>query len=167
MAFNSTRSRLNRCVLRWPFFFPTSNAINVSTVICAVKALVEATPISGPACVYDPLSVSRDMLDPTTLQTPNTWAPCSFASRMAAKVSAVSPDCEMAMTTSSGRMMGFLYRNSEAYSTSTGMRAKSSKRYSATRPACQLVPHAMMRMRCAFSQRSQCSSMPDILISER
>ncbi len=45
-------------------------AISESIVICVVKALVEATPISGPACVYEPVSDSRAILDPTTLQTP-------------------------------------------------------------------------------------------------
>ena len=66
-------------------------AIKVRTVNCAVNAFVEATPISGPACVYAPAWVSRAMLDPTTLHTPNTWAPFSLAKRMAANVSAVSP----------------------------------------------------------------------------
>ena len=34
-----------------PFSFANFNAINVNTVICVVNAFVEATPISGPACV--------------------------------------------------------------------------------------------------------------------
>jgi hypothetical protein len=66
-----------------------------------VNAFVEATPISGPAWVYDPACVALAMDDPTTLQTPMMVAPFDFASSMAARVSAVSPDCEMAITTSS------------------------------------------------------------------
>ena len=34
-----------------PFFLAREAAISVNTVTCAVNALVEATPISGPACV--------------------------------------------------------------------------------------------------------------------
>ena len=39
-------------------------------VICVVKALVDATPISSPACVYEPESDSLAIDDPTTLQIP-------------------------------------------------------------------------------------------------
>ena len=130
-----------------------------------MNAFVEATPISGPACVYAPLSVSRAILDPTTLQTPKTCAPASFAVFIAASVSAVSPLWEIAMTTSSGRIMGFRYLNSDAYSTSTGIRVNSSSKYSATKPACQLVPQPKMRIREAFCHLSQWSSIPAILIS--
>jgi hypothetical protein len=37
------------------------------------------------------------MVEPTALTTPRTVAPCSFASRIAQSVSAVSPDWEMAI----------------------------------------------------------------------
>ena len=57
-----------------------------------MNALVDATPISGPACVYVPPDVALVIEDPTTLQIPNVNAPCSFAISNAAKVSAVSPD---------------------------------------------------------------------------
>ena len=57
-----------------------------------MKAFVEATPISGPACVYDPASVIREIEEPTTLQIPRIVAPLDFASSSAANVSAVSPD---------------------------------------------------------------------------
>ncbi len=40
------------------------------------------------------------MEEPTTLQIPNTKAPFSLASLMAARVSAVSPDWEIAITIS-------------------------------------------------------------------
>ena len=112
-----------------PLALANLNAINVNSVIWVVKAFVEATPISGPACVYAPAFVSLAIVDPTTLQTPNTKAPFDFASLIAANVSAVSPDCEMAMTTSVSLITGFLYLNSDAYSTSTGILAKSSKIY--------------------------------------
>ena len=57
-----------------------------------MKALVEATPISGPQCVYSTPSDSRAKVLPTTFTIETTRAPFSFASRAAASVSAVSPD---------------------------------------------------------------------------
>ena len=54
-------------------------------------------------------------------------------------------------------MMGFLYLNSDAYSTSTGIRARSSIKYSATKPACQEVPQATIR----FGLRSKISFRTD------
>jgi hypothetical protein len=56
--------------------------------------------------------------------------PLRLANSIAANESAVSPDCETAMIKSSGYKTGFLYLNSDAYSTSTGTRAKSSNKYS-------------------------------------
>ena len=44
--------------------------------------------------------ISLAIDEPTTLQTPKTNAPFDFANLIAAKVSAVSPDCEIAITTS-------------------------------------------------------------------
>ena len=90
--------------------------------------------------MYAPALVSLDIEEPTTLQTPKTKAPFSLANFIAAKVSAVSPDCEIAITTSLLEIIGFLYLNSEAYSTSTGILANSSITYSATNPACHEVP---------------------------
>ena len=104
------------------------------------------------------------MEDPTTLQTPKTKAPLDFANLMAASVSAVSPDCEMAMMTSFSVMIGFLYLNSEAYSTSTGILAKSSKMYSATKPACQDVPQATIMILSALRNLFMLSSTLDIFI---
>ena len=60
-----------------------------------MNALVDATPISGPACVYTVPSVSRVAMLPTTLQIAMLRAPFFFASRSAASVSAVSPDWVM------------------------------------------------------------------------
>ena len=92
-----------------PFACANFKAINESTVICVVKAFVDATPISGPAWVYAPAWVSLAIDDPTTLHTPKTKAPLDFASLIAANVSAVSPDCEIAITISFGVIIGFLY----------------------------------------------------------
>ena len=44
---------------------------------------------------------------------------------MAAKVSAVSPDWDIAITISLEVIIGFLYLNSDAYSTSTGILVNS------------------------------------------
>ena len=54
-----------------------------------------ATDISGPACVYRTLSASRATVEPKTLTMASVGIPISFAFRRAAKVSAVSPDCEI------------------------------------------------------------------------
>ena len=60
----------------------------------------------------------RAIEEPTTLQIPMTVA-FLLCQPMAAKVSAVSPDCEIAIKTSLSLIIGSLYLNSEAYSTST------------------------------------------------
>jgi len=83
------------------------------------------------------------MVLPTTFVIPRTLIPFAFASRIAARVSAVSPDWLIVITRSPFFRTGFLYLNSLAYSTSTGIRAYSSIRYSATSPACHDVPHAI------------------------
>ena len=92
MAFSSISNLLNRSLVIVPFLLPIIIAIRVKIVTWAVNAFVEATPISGPACVYDPQSVSLEIELPTTLQIPISVAPLSLASFKAAKVSAVSPD---------------------------------------------------------------------------
>ena len=63
-----------------------------------VKALVEATPISGPAWVRMVPLASRVIIEPTTLQIASVFEPFCLASRWAASVSAVSPDWLMQMT---------------------------------------------------------------------
>ena len=63
-----------------------------------VNAFVEATPISGPAWMYTPPSDSRAIVEPTTFTTPSARAPRRRASRIAASVSSVSPDCEITST---------------------------------------------------------------------
>ena len=72
----------------------------------AVKHLVEATPISGPAWVYRAPSQVRAMAESTTLQMASVRAPRRLASLMAARVSAVSPLWEIATTRSSGPTTG-------------------------------------------------------------
>ena len=74
----------------------------------AVNAFVEATPISGPACVRMVPSASRVIIDPCTLQIAMGSAPSRLASRKAARVSAVSPLC--VIVTTSVRGFGTLSR---------------------------------------------------------
>ena len=130
---------------------PRASAIIVSTTTCPVKALVEATPISGPTCMYVPVSDSLAIELPTPFTMPYTKAPCDLACCMAARVSAVSPDCEMATTTSSGSMTGSLYLNSLAYATSTGILQKCSSSCLPIKPACHDVPQLTITMRRALS----------------
>lgn len=54
--------------------------------------LVLATPISGPALIWTPQSVSRDIELPTVLVIPTVKAPLSLQYRRPIKVSAVSPE---------------------------------------------------------------------------
>ena len=69
-----------------PRICPTQRASSISTVTCPVKALVEATPISGPTWMYVPESVFLGIEAPTTLQMPYTKAPLLRANCMAATV---------------------------------------------------------------------------------
>ena len=72
-----------------------------------VCVLVAATPISRPARVYRTKSASRVAWLPMMLVSASTGEPASRASRMAASVSAVSPDCVMPMTSVSGSNTGW------------------------------------------------------------
>ena len=69
-----------------PRICPTQRASSISTVTWPVKALVEATPISGPTWMYVPESVFLGIEAPTTLQMPYTKAPLLRANCMAATV---------------------------------------------------------------------------------
>ena len=73
---------------------------------CAVKALVEATPISGPALVVMVPWASRETAAPTTLQMARVLEPRAISSRCAAMVSAVSPDWVMSRPMARGSGMG-------------------------------------------------------------
>jgi len=75
------------------------------------------------------VSTSRAIVLSTTLMMPSVFAPCCFASLIAANVSAVSPLCEMAMMRSSLLINGSLYRNSEAISLRVGILVSFSRRY--------------------------------------
>ena len=77
---------------------------------------------------------------------PSVLAPFFFARRRAARVSAVSPDWDIAMKRSSLPIIGSLYLNSEATSTVTGIPACLSMMYFPARAACHAVPHATMNM---------------------
>src|SRR2546425_4670407 len=83
------------------------------------------------------------MVEPTTFTRPSVRAPRRLASRRAASVSAVSPDCEIPTTSVRSSTIGLRYRNSEAYSTSDGMRASSSIMYSPISAECHEVLQAM------------------------
>jgi hypothetical protein len=67
---------------------------------------VAATPISSPARVKITASESRVAWLPITFVTASTFAPASRARRIAASVSAVSPDWEMPITRSSAPTTG-------------------------------------------------------------
>ncbi len=55
----------------WPRYMPRIR----SAVICEVKALVDATPISGPAWVSSVPAASRVIMEPTTLQMASVFEP--------------------------------------------------------------------------------------------
>ena len=115
-------------------------------LICAVNALVDATPTSWPHLVKIPQFVSLDTELPGTLQRPTVIAPCSLAYFIAARVSAVSPDCEIAITTLLLSTKVLLYLNSEAYSTWTGIFANLSIKFLPISPACHEVPQAVINI---------------------
>ena len=104
--------------------------------------MVEATEISGPACVYTTISASLAIDEPLTLTIAIVSAPACFASSSAALVSAVSPDCDITIIRSSSLIRGSLYLNSDAISTVTDTLAIFSIIYFPTIPACIAVPQA-------------------------
>lgn len=59
---------------------------------------VVATAISGPAYVYMHTAASRAIVEPTAFTIARVSAPFSFAILRAARVSAVSPDCDTNIT---------------------------------------------------------------------
>ena len=91
-----------------------------------MKALVDATPISGPARVGSTISASLAIVLSGTLTTAMTFCILSFANLNAASVSAVSPDCEINTATPFSGSGGILYLNSDAVSMSTGIPARLS-----------------------------------------
>ena len=82
--------------VRCPRFRPSRVASENSTVNWAVKAFVDATPISGPARVGKTKSASRAIVLSGTFTMPTDFKPNLEACRIAMSVSRLSPDCEMA-----------------------------------------------------------------------
>ena len=76
------------------------------TATWQTNVFVAATPISRPARVKSTPSASRVACEPMMFVTASTVAPRSRARRIAASVSAVSPDCVMPMTRSPGPTTG-------------------------------------------------------------
>ena len=72
----------------------------------ATNVLVAATLTSSPERVNSTPSASRVACEPITLVIASTVAPSRRASRIAASVSAVSPDWEMPITRSPGPITG-------------------------------------------------------------
>jgi len=70
-------------------------ASTASAAIWQVNALVEATPISGPARVGSRISASRAIVEVATFTIAAGRWPPAFAALRLASVSAVSPDWEM------------------------------------------------------------------------
>jgi hypothetical protein len=58
---------------------PAATASDASTINWQVNALVEATPISGPASVCSTVSLSRAIVEVGTLTTDSVCAPCDLA----------------------------------------------------------------------------------------
>ena len=94
--------------------------------------------------MYEPESDSLAIDEPTTLHIPYIKAPLDLANLIAARVSAVSPDWDIAIIISSLLTTGSLYLNSEAYSTSTEILAIFSNIYSAIKAECHDVPQAII-----------------------
>ena len=124
-------------------FFPNKIEIINKVSSCVVNALVEATPISGPAKVNIFSSDNLEILLSKTLTIEIVFNPCFLASSSPAKVSRVSPDCEINITTSPSVFSNFLYLYSEAISTLTLILANSSNQNLAILQAKADVPHAI------------------------
>ena len=73
----------------------TRFASQYKVATCVEKALVEATEISGPACIGKKPPASRTMVLEATLVMAIVGNSNEFTKRNASRVSAVSPDCEI------------------------------------------------------------------------
>ena len=85
--------------------------------------------------MYRTWSASLETVLPTTLVRATIVAPICLQFLRAAKVSAVSPDWLTTITKDLSVTSGFLYLNSDAISTSTGILANDSIKFFPTRPA--------------------------------
>ena len=74
------------------------------------------------------MSASLLILEPTTLHIAIVLDFFSFASLNAARVSAVSPDCEINIVKTFSSITGLAYLNSEAIFTSVGIPVKFSNK---------------------------------------
>ena len=104
--------------------------------------------------MYITLSASLEILLPTTLVIANVLAPIFFASLRTANVSAVSPDWLNVTISVLLVTIGFLYLNSDAIATSTGILAKSSIATFPINPALYAVPHAIIYILSILSNSS-------------
>mmetsp|Transcript_44811 Transcript_44811/g.115987 ORF Transcript_44811/g.115987 Transcript_44811/m.115987 type:complete len:251 (-) Transcript_44811:199-951(-) len=134
--------------LKVPAASPSAMASSTKLSTVHEKTFVEATPASAPARLWMHTSASLPMVDSASFTTPTvrTSLPLSLRRRrrMLSTESVVAPELETTMKTSPGRETGWRYLYSEAYWTSTGIRAMCSIKYSATRAAWCDVPHPMM-----------------------
>ena len=87
---------------------------------------MEATPISGPACIGKTKSDNLAIELSTTFTIPQVFNPFFLHFSRAAYVSAVSPDCDTNIYKSSLFNLTFLYLNSDAISASTSIEVNSS-----------------------------------------
>ena len=149
ICFNSYTKSFTSAVDNVFLALPSCTESRSRHASCDVNDLVAATPISGPALVKMHWH-SLVMLLPSALTIPSFWLPFDPASLIAARVSAVSPDCVIAITRSPQSMIGSVYLNSDAISTSTGILANRSITYLPKSPAWYEVPHAMITILLTF-----------------
>ena len=117
-----------------------------------------ATAISGPAPVYITASDPRAIAEPTTFIRPKDGIPFLCASRSAWRVSDVSPDCDIGISSVRPAVTGGEYRYSDASSTVTGMPASRSVSIRPISPACMAEPHPVITMLSIVFKSA--SSMP-------
>mmetsp|Transcript_93357 Transcript_93357/g.253265 ORF Transcript_93357/g.253265 Transcript_93357/m.253265 type:complete len:232 (+) Transcript_93357:551-1246(+) len=127
---------------------PRAMASSVNVRMVDENTLVDATPISLPARTLMKASLSFAMVESASLTTPmmsTFWPFVHFLTNLRlSTASDVSPELETTKSTSPGRTRGLRYLYSDAYCTSTGIRAMCSIRYSATSAAWLDVPQPMM-----------------------
>jgi predicted XRE-type DNA-binding protein len=97
-----------------------SIARQASVASWQVNALVEATPISGPASVGNTIWLARAIVELGTSTTESARCPWALANSSEASVSAVSPDCDTKIARLPASSGTSRYRNSDATSISAG-----------------------------------------------
>src|SRR5471032_2152601 len=158
---NCVRYSVSCFSLTYPRNVPSVTANTNIPTNCVVNALVEATPISVPACVKNASLVNRTIALEATLQTASVClCPSACACFKAASVSAVSPDCEITTTKARGFGTDSRYRYSLAISTCVGIFATDSSQYFAVIPAYELVPHARIST-LSISAKTSAASAPN------